>query len=173
MGNVTEWIAGIKCRLFLPRLGAIRNTARFRVTLNCNSLCVHSSLPISVYMWNIDSWSAKYLVSNNFKWPIWVWSGHNRTTCRGGAARRSAFSVPLWKGESLLMRHLPHLQDNPGVHWPAFAEMSLSIIGKLANPPKYVVASHSTTLLKLHHDPLYLLTLTKHILAIIYQLTML
>jgi len=42
-------------------------------------------------MWNISTWSAKYLDSHHFKWQTRPGRGQNSTACCGGVALGSAF----------------------------------------------------------------------------------
>jgi hypothetical protein len=58
---------------------------------------VYSSLPISVYMWNISTLSAKNFVNHHFKWRMWPERGQNSIAYCGGGALGSALSV-LYSG---------------------------------------------------------------------------
>jgi len=68
------------------------NTEGFPESWNFSCISVRSSLPISANMWNISTWSAKYLISHHFKWRNWPGTGQNSTTIGGRGALGSAFS---------------------------------------------------------------------------------
>jgi len=51
-------------------------------------------------MWNISTWSAKYLVSHHFKCQTWPGRGPNSTTFCGGGALERAFLCLLYSGRS-------------------------------------------------------------------------
>jgi len=48
------------------------------------------------------------------------------------------------------MLHLRQVRDTLQLHWQALAEISLSAIGKLENPPNYRVAIHCNIVLRCH-----------------------
>jgi hypothetical protein len=66
---------------------------------------------------------------------------------------RHFYIILVRAGVPHLMLHLCQVHDTPQVHWPALAEMCLSAIGKLENPPKYRMAFQSTIVLRRHSNP--------------------
>jgi len=76
------------------------NTERFGKSWNWSRISVRSSLPISAYMWNISTWSAKNFVSHHIKWRTSPGSGQNSTAFSGGGALGSVFSF-LSSGRSV------------------------------------------------------------------------
>jgi len=88
---INSWSAAVKYRPVPPTLGVVTNTEGFRESRILRCISVHSSLPITAYMWNISTWSAKYLVNHHCKWRTWPERGQNSTAfC--GCAPGSAFS---------------------------------------------------------------------------------
>jgi len=82
------------------------NTEVFRKSWNLSSISAHSSLRISAYMWNISTWSTKYLVSHRFKWWTWPGRGQNSIAFCGGGALGSTFSFLSDSGRSASVESL-------------------------------------------------------------------
>jgi len=83
------------------------------------------------------------------------------------------FHFCVREGVSLLMRHLHQVWDTAQVHWQALAEMSLSAIGISENQPKYWVAIYRDVVEKRRYNPPCHSSLTKTMLAAIYEPSML
>jgi len=142
---ITALFAAVRFRPVPPSLGVVTNTEGFREFWNLSCISVHSSLPISVYTWNISIWSAKYFVSHHFTWRTWPGRGQN---C-------NAFVEEMYQGVHcnicLVPEEVPHMirrpgqvRDPPQVPWQALAHMSLSAIRKPANSSNYTVAIDCT-----------------------------
>jgi len=75
---------------FPPTFGIVMNTQKFFESWNLSSMSVHSSSPISGYMWKLSTWSAKYMVSHCYKWQIWSCRRKKMINiCGGGAPKRA------------------------------------------------------------------------------------
>jgi len=83
------------------------------------------------------------------------------------------FLFSLLEGAFLLMRRLGQVPDTLQVPSQAFPQMNLSAFRKLESPPKYQVASHHAIFQKHCCDPRCLPTLTRNMLATIYEPSML
>jgi len=86
---ITAWSAVVWFRPLPPTLGLVINTEGFCESwkLSCISVC--SWLPISEYIWNMSTWSAKYFVSQHCMWRTMPGQGRNSTDFGGVDALRS------------------------------------------------------------------------------------
>jgi len=96
----TAWFAAERFKLVLPTLVVVTNTEGFCESWKLSSISVRSSLPISAYMWNISTVSAKNFVSHHFTWQTRPGRGQNSTAFYGGGAPGSAFSFRSCSGRS-------------------------------------------------------------------------
>ena len=83
------------------------------------------------------------------------------------------FCLSLLEGASHLMRHLGQVPDTLQVCRQAFAKLSLSAIEESEIPRRYWVANHRAIIQKHCCDPRRLPTLTRNMLAAIYEPSML
>jgi len=105
-GVITAGFPAETLRPVTPSLGVVTNTEGFCQWWNLSCISVGSSLPISGYMWNIATRSAKDLVSHHFKWRTWPGRGQNCTAFCGGGALGSEFWF-LWSGRSVYHDTVP------------------------------------------------------------------
>jgi len=77
------------------------NTQGFCESWNLSCISRRSSLPNSAYMWNVSTWSARYLVSYHFTWRTWPVREQNSTAFRGEGAPGSALSILSCSGRSV------------------------------------------------------------------------
>jgi len=97
---ITAWFAAVRFRPVQPTLGVVMNTEGSRESWNLSCISVCSSLPISAYMWNISTWSAKNFVIHHFKWQTWSGRGQHSTAFCGGGAQGGELSC-LCSGNSV------------------------------------------------------------------------
>jgi len=86
---------------------------------------------------------------------------------------RCFYYIHAQAGAPHLMLRLPQARDTLQVPWQASAEMCLSAIRKLENPPKCRVAIYCTIVQKRHSDPWWIPLPMRSMPAAIYELSML
>jgi len=173
--SITEWYAVVRFRPVPSTLGVVTNTEGLHESSNLRCISLRSSFPIAAYIWKISTSSATYYVIHHFKWRTSPRRGENCTAlCGGGALGRAFLSLSCSGGECLSEWVVfVKFWDTLQVHSEALAEISISAIGKLANPPKYQVPILRIIVQKCQRDQLCLPTLTKNMHAAIDKPSML
>jgi len=160
------WFGAVRFRPLPPTLGVVINSEGFHEFWKVIRISVHSSLPISAYMWNIPTWCTQYLVNPHFKW--WTWRGRGQIAppvvgeVHWGVHLHLCFVL---EGASVMISSVCQVWDTPQLHWEVLAEMSLSNIRQSDNPAWYWVAIHCTMVAKHHCDARCLPPLLKNMLA--------
>lgn len=121
LGAVTLRFVVVNFWPILPTLGEVKSTEGFCELWKLSCISVHSSLPVSAYMWNILTWSARDLVSQHLKWQTGPGRGHNSTIfceedIQGNAfsflycfERSASLDVLLWSGAGYSAGWLPSI----------------------------------------------------------------
>jgi len=89
----TTWFAALRFRPVLPTLGVVRNTEEFHGSWKLSCISVYSLFPISVFKWNISTWSPNYLDSHHFQSSIWPGGGHTSSSICGRGTLGDAFLI--------------------------------------------------------------------------------